>query len=167
MATSEITHCLQPVNQYSHPLIFALPPHAKLIFDHCLKQGSKNNLGMFIAHRGEIAMYLGIDHDFVHDFFLTNPDLVGFDQKTHTIWIKPFYDFVDYGLRSQLRKKVKSKETGEIIEIIDRWARDRKNNFISKVLATFKKQESFQVFLKEWVEYNRELLLHVYKRYKK
>lgn len=157
MPRSEITHCLEVIDFYQHDLIFGLKAEEKLIMNYCVKQGAKNNIGIFKKHRGAIALYLGTDTQITHDFFLNHRELVGFDEKTHLIWVKPFYEFVEFGLFKPVDRVFTNKNTKET-KTVKSSGFYNDVNFISKVNSGFRKDISLNAFKVEWVNYNWEFL---------
>lgn len=158
MAKSEITQCLLKIDIFRNALTFGLSSDQKLLFVYCLMQGAKNNLGMFCEFRGSISLTLGIKHEIVHDFFLTQPDLIGFDEKTHLIWVKPIYEFVEFGIGGDVFFQKRNRTTKEVKTVLNWEAIKRKNKFIDKVKAGFRETPILETFKKEWVKYNFILL---------
>lgn len=157
MAKSEITHCLEIIDFYEHDLIFNLKPEEKLIINYCIKQGAKNNIGIFKKNRGAISFYLRTDDKLTHDFFLNHPELVGFDEKNHLIWVKPFYEFVEFGLFQPTERTVTNRTTKETKTIMAKGFYN-KTNFISKVNSGFRKDSFLNAFKVAWVNHNWEFL---------
>jgi hypothetical protein len=158
---SEITHCLIRIDFFEHPLIYPLSSDEKLLVAYCVKQAAKNNLGMFREFRGSIAAKLRLDHDMVYHFFLNNPKLIGFDPDSHLIWIKPFYELVNFGVQGEIRKKMKNRKTQVVSEQIDFKEVFKKNAFISKILSAFRDDPYLKIFQKSWMEYNFEFLSRI------
>lgn len=164
MAKSEITQCLLKIDIFRNALTFGLSSDQKLLFIYCLMQGAKNNLGIFCENRGSISFTLGIKHEIVHDFFLTQPELIGFDEKTHFIWVKPIYEFIDFGTAGEVmvNKKIEVTKEGKKVKetktVINWEAVKRKNKFVDKVKAGFRETPALEAFRKEWVKYNFILL---------
>lgn len=157
---SDITHCLQAINFYERPEVITLAAGENVIYDYCIKQGAKNNLGMFFAERGAISFYLKVDHDLCYNFFLKYPKLIGFCPDTHLIWVKRFYEYVDFGIFGALYRTSKDNKTRLKKQVLNKKALYAKNNFISTVNSKINKEPKLRThpFIKEWVEYNRFIL---------
>lgn len=168
---SDITHCLVKVDLYKQPHFFNLSSDEKLIYIHCLLQGAKNNMGFFREHRGSIAMFLRVDPDICSNFFVSNPDVIGFCPDTHLIWIKTFFVDTDFGLTKNIWYYEEDKNFNEVKKF-NQSALYAKNLFISKVNATLKENLNCEIthkniifknhpFVKEWVKRNYNLLDYI------
>lgn len=164
MASSEITHCLLRVDFFTQPEIFKMSAEERSIYAHCHLQGAKNNMGIFSEHRGSISFRLRTDQEVCYNFFTNNPDLIYFDEATHLIWVKKFYDNVIFGIEGSLYVNQKDKETKKIKEKISFRAIKTRNNFISKIKSTIKKDPLFRKnpkLIREWVSYNFDMLSRI------
>ncbi len=138
------------------------------VYNYCLRHGSKNNTGIFIESRYDIAQKLKIDHDIVYKFFEKFPKTIYFCPDTHLIWVKPFFARVDLGLRSDIWKVEGDEETGSTKKIKQFHVLVTKNRFVEKINKSFKEPlmaaDGRMFFLKnhpvakEWIEHNRLFL---------
>ena len=161
MAKSENTHCLILTDLEELAEVFEMSADERNIYFYCIRQGAKNNLGIFVENRGGIAMKLRIKDEICNKFFTKYPDLIGFDPETHLIWIKRIFDYMVLGIDSEIWKEKKDKKTGKSESVLCYKAIKNRNRFISKVKSEFRENKNLKNhkwIKKEWVKHNFEML---------
>lgn len=177
MASSEITQCLIPIDLEKIPEYFALTSDERSIFFYCIRQGAKNNMGMFVEDRASIALFLRVDYDMCYDFIANRSDLILFDPLTHLIMVKNFYRYVNFGLDKDIYKtvdvktevldkktgKVKKVKNGETKTVIDFPALYTLTRFANKVKSVIKNNKTIRNhrFVKEWLDINKDMLMEI------
>tara|TARA_R110000868_G_scaffold11069_2_gene54351 strand:- start:462 stop:1043 length:582 start_codon:yes stop_codon:yes gene_type:complete len=135
---SEITHCLIQIDLIGTVETEKMMSDEMFIYQYCLIQGAKNNTGIFIESRFDIAKKLKIDHDITYLFFEKFPNIIGFCPNTHLIWAKPFFGRVDLGLMNDIWIIETDGTTGRAKKTVQPHIRNTKNRFVDKINKTFK-----------------------------
>ncbi len=161
---SEITHCLIQIDLVGAIETEKMTSSEMFIYQYCLMQGAKNNTGMFVESRFDIAKKLKIDHDVTYLFFEKFPNIIGFCPDTHLIWAKTFFGRIDLGLMSDIWLIESDGNTGRTKKTQQSHVRNTKNRFVDKINKAFKEplmSAGGEMFFlkghpmgKEWVKKN-------------
>lgn len=165
--SSEITKCYIDIDSYKWIECEDMTLTEVAIYEYCLKQGAKNNMGIFSESRFDIARKLKADEAVTYLFFEKFPDSVAFCPETHLIWCKKFYGRIDLGLLNDVWETEQVKGGGQI-KVKKQYVLNTKNKFITKLKQTLKtpvNSKSGDVaflkdhwIIKEWVKKNKSIL---------
>lgn len=160
---SENTQCLIDIDSHEWFECENMTGQEMQIYEYCLKQGAKQNMGIFRESRFDIAKKLKVDQAVSYLFFEKFPEIIYFCGETHLIWAKNFYARIGLGLMSEIWK-VEDKD-GQTKKVKQLGVLSTKNKFIDKIKQTLKSpipsKSGKMIFLKDhpvipqWVSHNK------------